>query len=802
VIFPFSQRPLLIPLCSFAGGIASAGAFGLSLPDYLLPLAILFAVVAAFIHPAPPFVVALNLVFLVAGNLAPQAALRGNPAEKALLELHAGEMLLVEGRVVRRPETRENGSRIQVRPNHVFSGNEKLSLSGDIMLRVEEGRADLSSGDLVRFSGRLRAPRNYGTPGEFDAERYFALKGIVATSFARSMESVILVRRGGDSLQRRFDSMAARIGAFIMERVPAGEGGILKALLVGDSSDIAKELRDAYSRTGVNHILSISGFHVGIIAIALFQAWFVISRIFPALLLYVNLRRVAPLMSLPLIFSYMYISGAEPATARSVLMLVFLVAGLMLEREFDHLNSLVLAAFALLLIDPGNLFDISFQLSFLALWGLIILTPLLVPLFRVAEGGMPYRLVRFFAASVAAVFVTLLPVAYYFHQATLTGLVSNFFIVPLLGYGAVVLGFASLPLIWLFPLGAGWLLAAAALLVKLSNRIIARLDELPLLPDPGVTGVDIALLIAGLLLMTLLAERSARLRVLAAVPLILVFIHQLPSPAAGGGVRLDFFSVGQGESTLLTFADGRRMLIDGGGALHDSGWDPGKSLLLPGLRRLGVERIDYLVLSHPHPDHLQGLAAVAENLPVGEFWETGVGSGDAYLGLRRVLESHGVKIRRLDSGRPPLMIPGGKVTVLFPDRGALAGSPADLNETSLVMRIDAGSFSALFTGDIGIETESALLREPAKLRADILKVPHHGSRHSVLPEFFRAVSPQVALIGAGYRNSFGLPSPAMLDALSATGAVICRTDLDGTVTVKAVNDSENLVISSVKRQFN
>jgi len=208
------------------------------------------------------------------------------------------------------------------------------------------------------------------------------------------------------------------------------------------------------------------------------------------------------------------------------------------------------------------------------------------------------------------------------------------------------------------------------------------------------------------------------------------------------------------------------------------------------------------VLSHPHPDHLQGLAAVAENLPVGEFWETGVGSGDAYLGLRRVLESHGVKIRRLDSGRPPLMIPGGKVTVLLPDRAGFAGSRGDLNETSLVMRIDAGSFSALFTGDIGIAAESALLREPAKLRADILKVPHHGSRHSVLPEFFRAVSPKVALIGAGYRNSFGLPSPAMLEALSATGAVICRTDLDGTVTVKAVNDSESLVISSVKRQFN
>jgi len=804
VIAAFSQRPLLLPLCSFAGGIVSAGVFGLSLPGYLFPVSLVLALAVVFLRSAPPFAIAMGLMFFVAGNLLPQPALRGDPAERALLERHAGEVLLVEGRVVRRPETRDNGSRVLIRPVHVFSGRTGLSLRGDIMLRVEEGRVDLLSGDLVRFSGRLRAPRNFGIPGEFDAERHFAMQGIVATSYAKNMDGVVLIRRGGDSLQRRFDAMADRIGTFIMASVPAVEGGILKALVVGDSSDIPGEVRDAYSRTGVNHILSISGFHVGIIALVLFQAWYALSRLFPPLLLHFNLRRLAPVLSLPLIFSYMFVSGASPATARSVLMLLCLMVGMVLEREFDHFNSLVLAAFVLLLANPANLFDISCQLSFLALWGLMVLTPLLVPLFRVEEGGAAYRLVRFFAASLAAVAVTLLPVAYYFQQSTLTGLLSNFFIVPLLGYGAVVLGFASLPLIWLFPAGAGWLLGCAALLVGLSNRIIAWLDRLPLLPDFNVTRIDLVLLLAAMLLLTILSGCRRKLGVLTGMPLMLISLHLVPIPSGEKVVRLDFLSVGQGESTLVTFADGSRMLIDGGGALHDNGWDPGRRLLIPCLRRMGVKRIDYLVLSHPHPDHLQGLRAVAETLPVGEFWETGVaGGGDDYHALKRVLAQRHVPVRRLDANTPPFRIPGAAITIFSPDPGMLAvTSPPDLNETSLVMRIDAGRFSALFTGDIGTATESLLLRHPANLRATVLKVPHHGSRHSALPEFFRAVSPQVALIGAGYRNGFGLPSAVVLDELSRTAGLICRTDLDGTVTVETSNDGENLVISSVKRHFN
>lgn len=751
-----------------------------------------------------PLAIASALLLFVAGNRILQPSLAGNPGEGQQLEQNAGRVLLVEGRVAGRPDNRDGGSRIIIWPEHVVADGVMLPLAGDILLRVAEGRTGLLSGDLVRFAGRLRAPRNYGIPGEFNAERYYALKGVAATSFVKSAGDILLIRCGKMSLQRRFDAMAAQAGTFIMASVPGAGGGILKALLIGDCNDIPGELKDAYSRTGVNHILSISGFHVGIIALALFQLWFAISRLFPSLLLRWNVRRFASTLSLPLVFAYLFISGAAPATSRSVLMLAFYMVGLVLEREFDHLNALVLAALLLLLFNPAYIYDVSFQLSFLALWGIMALAPLFVSLCGGPGRGRGSALIRFLAASLAAVAVTLLPVAYYFQQSTLTGLLSNFVIVPLLGYGAVVSGFIALPLIWLCPPVAKVLLSFSAQFVNISNWAIGQLDRLPLLPDFAPSELTIAIFLSGLLLLTLAPRREQKLWTLAVLPPLLVALQLLPLSRREPGVRIDFFSVGQGESTLLTFADGQRMLIDGGGALHDSGWDPGRRLLLPCLRRMGVKRIDYLVLSHPHPDHLQGLVAVAETLPVGEFWETGVpGEGDDYRALQRILAMRHVPVRAMSAALPALRVGGARITILSPvDARAAAADVSDVNDSSLVMRVEDGRFSALFTGDIGIATETLLLRTPENLRATVLKVPHHGSRYSALPEFFAAVSPKIALVGAGYHNGFGLPSRDAVDELAAIRCDLYRTDLDGTITVKSVSDGESLVISSVKRHFN
>jgi len=315
----FRIPPLLLPLCLFICGIAAAGSFGLFLPDYLLPAALLIPALPLFFRSRTYFIAAICLPLFVLGNVLIQPIVQEKPETRLSLEENSHKALMVEGIIVSRPAAREDGYRIVIRPEKIEAAatrDNKLKIDGLLLLRIGKGGDYFASGDRIRFQGKLKAPRNFGTAGEFDIERFYAFKGIAATSFVKSAADIITLSQGADlKFQRHFDRKAAEIGRFIMSRLPGTEGGILKALLIGDMADIPQQIKDQYSRTGVNHILSISGFHVGIIALALCQIWFVVSRIFPIVLLYCNFRRLALLVSLPLVIYYLFLSGAAPATA-------------------------------------------------------------------------------------------------------------------------------------------------------------------------------------------------------------------------------------------------------------------------------------------------------------------------------------------------------------------------------------------------------------------------------------------------------------------------------------------------------
>lgn len=756
--------------------------FDLIPPWWALAALLVTTLAGCFVRARFPFLLSLSLLFMVWGALSLRPYL--HPTDR-LEGFVSDTPVLIEGVVCRRSEGNPaGGGKVFLDVERVTGSGAAAATAGRLVVYVKQGRAEFATGDRILFASKIRKPRAYGIPGEVDQARRLAYQGVFATAFVMEAQDLLLLRAGA-GWRHDVDLLAADLGRFIMRCEPGPEGGVLKALLLGDKGDVPEELQDAYARGGVNHILSISGFHVGIVFLSLFHALYLAARCFESLALRLNLKQVLLSAALPVVVFYLFLSGEAAATVRSVLMIGAVVIALHLRREVDPVNSVMLAACAILFAAPHTLFEVSFQLSFIAIWGLVALAPPLAGPF--AKAG---RVARWFmllaAASAAAVLSTLVPVAYYFQRVSLVGLIANLIVVPVLGYGAVVAGFLSLALSFVAQPVAQGLLHLAAFLVRLSDQAIHFLAKAPALTAYAPERLDLFLSCLVLGAVTFLRSRVCRSVAVSALLLLLV-LRGIPAADAGDGtLKLFFLSVGQGDATLVQLPDGKWMMIDGGGNAADLSARVGPRLLMPALRHLGVRRIDYMVLSHEHPDHLQGLLHLAAHLEVGEFWESGVPSQDPeYRRLKWVLAARGVPSRVVTASQPALRVGGAVLEPLWP-----AGSvpppgsmppPGDANDTSLVFRLSHGMGAVLFTGDVGEKGERELVGRGAVQRCSLLKVAHHGSRYSSCDEFLRAAAPRAAVVSAGYGNSFHLPAPSTLTRMQKRGIRIYRTDLDGTV---------------------
>ncbi len=795
------EHPLFIPLSALVAGLVISDVSGISLPFSAVAAALCCLVLSCFVRGRLVVGISTFVFFLIWGLYA-LTPWKSPPASPYDVQQYAGHgPVIVEGIVLSRPVATAGGSSFVMGLEGVITGVTAVPARGNLMISVSSGDITVARGDRVRLATRIVQPRRLGLPGEFDYPRYLSFQGIAALGRVATMDEIVLMRAAAeDTILRRLDLAARRLGDFIRLAQPDVRiSSVLAALLIGDQKRIPEQLNDAYTRAGVNHILSISGFHVGIIAFFIVQLTLLLATRSESLALRFNLRRLVLLFSLPAMALYLFLTGAAPATARSVIMLAAFVLTLYAEREGDPVNALLLSALLLLAINPPSLFDVSFQLSFLALWGIVIAVPGTMERLGAIGRGWLRTLLQFVAASCAASFATSVPVLFYFNQASLNGILSNFLIVPLLGYGAVLTGFCALPFVAVFPAMAHLLLWPAGKLVALSNRLIALFAQLPLLSCHAVTRLDMLACLLFMVSLTFIRGRRLKTALCLFLPVTAIAAHLAAPPARDGRLHITMLSVGQGEALLIRTPDGGVILVDGGGYLHENGRDFGERTLGPALFKLGVERIDRMLLTHSHPDHLGGLPFVARTLPVGEFLETvRGGTGEQYEQLRAILNRSGVPVRRLSAG-DRLDLGGGVVlTVLSPGPPLRdIPSPADemgMNDESLVFRLAYGGFSMLFTGDAGFEAEKRILASRADLASVVLKVGHHGSRFSTSAAFLGRVAPRAALISAGSGNGFGLPAPATLALLEKLGIRTYRTDRDGTIEV--VSDGRDWNVST------
>jgi len=714
-----------------------------------------------------------------------------------------GRRVNIEGTLYRSPVMRQGGVRFYLKDLHLHTPKTTRSLSGRLMVTVRTAEKTYGYGDRIRFFCRVKKPANFSNPGGFDYVRYLSLKDIYATAFLRDDAGVVRTGRGyGNPLLVKTDVWRTRIRKQIDETVSDPAAAVLKALVLGDKGSIPREIRERFIRLGTAHLLAISGLHVGIVAFVAYLFFSLVFRINSSVLLRVNAFKGAVLLSAFPILFYCLIAGFQVPTVRAAIMILLYMTALLVNRRQDVMSTLFAAGLIILLLMPAAVFDISFLLSFTAVFFIVLLSPVFQEVFQGQEKdpffekekklrqGIGRWLGSSSAATAAAILGTAPLVIIFFHRFSFMGFLSNLFIVPVVGFAIIPPALLATLLFFCSPLTAG-------LLFKGTGRVLEGLldfihvwteicsaEMLAAVPTPAETLCYYGLL---LLLPVFVKRKKTVVFIITAAAVIAIFaaidVYRVERKMP---LRVTFLDVGSGDAALVEFPKGSVMLVDGGG-FRDNAFDVGAAVVAPVLLQKRIKKVDYVVLSHPHMDHMGGLAYILAKFKINELW-AGKASFAAPLFQPMVdaAKKRGAVCRVCSSETGPFVIDGVTISMLSPSEsgGFTTGSYEDINNNSLVMKLVFNRVSFLLTGDITADAEARLVERSANLSATVLKVPHHGADGSSSAEFVKKVSPKLAVISCRRSGRKNGPGQRVLQTYRHNGAEILRTDRNGAVEVR------------------
>ncbi len=748
------RRPLLLLAAPFALGclLADRHACGREVLA-LVALAALLLACASRVATAGAAGWALAFAALAAGTASAGGEVRELESESLRVRLREAAL---EGRVVRaigrvRGDAALRAGRLELALDleRIEGQGVDADAVGRIRLEVggESEKPRLLDGDRVAAWTTLRAAED-------------VTSGFAAWGYCKSARLVARLPGAGAALR----GFAARLRerareAFARAMEPGTERGLVLAMVLGDRSEVDDETAAAFRASGTYHVLALSGAQVALVA-ALVASGLRRLRASPWLEAGVTTLAVA---------AYAGFVGGDAPIARAALMASAVLLGRALELDVSAVNLLGLAALVLLALRPSAALDVGFQLSFGATLGILALTG---PLTR-GVPRLPLRLEIALAASIAAQCALAPLLAGQFHRLAPASVLLNIAAVPL-SSAVLLAGFAVLGA---SPFGLGRLAGGAAWLAARLLRLSGDLGPAAGWLDvrvPAPSPAALALWAVGLVLVVR-GQRGRGLLLLAASHAALALTPVVP--AADGRLHLEVVDVGQGDGLVLRSPGGRAIVVDAGGS-RDARFDPGERRMAPALWRAGVRRLDAILVSHAHPDHAGGVPFLARTFRPGFVLEGPSALPDPSW-------------RRLDaalraSGIPRLCVARGarfdwdgvRLAVLGPEPPARP--PGRIrNEDSVVLDVAFGEVHLLLAGDVTGEAEGAL-QPPESL---VVKVPHHGSRTSSSEGLVAATAARIALVSCGARNPFGHPSPEALARWQRRGALVMRTDRDGSLFV-------------------
>ncbi|CCQ89277.1 putative Metallo-beta-lactamase superfamily [Nitrospina gracilis 3/211] len=745
----------------------------------------------------------------------------------------------ITGVVIQPPQYYPDRVRVHLDLESLQYHDTPIGVTGSARITVYEAKADLREGDRIRVHQvRLKRPRNFKNPGRFDYEHYMQTEGLDVTGGVSKAERVERIdATESTTLSRWHEAMLHSVRALLDRNLDAQKGALLRGMVLGEKEFLSEEMQEAFRATGVAHLMAVSGLHIGFVAGATYfmihpVLWGLFSYYRPRWVYLGHTQKWAVAFCFLPVLMYLMLVGNKVSALRAGTMVILFMIAVLADRERSVLNALLVAAFGILLWSPGAFLTPGFQLSFGAVFAILYLHRMLMqvqgdavdrlgeppwyrrlPALQDEHGGAIASVLRFVYGtafvSAAAILGTFPALVYQFNRVSAIGFLLNLVLVPL----------ASV-------------LIPATLLIALLNAVLPTLADFLMSGVDGLLGVFVTLpmwaasfdfasfyvptppdfwLVLYISLTLGVPAYLYRYHLTAMTPEETPpqkFLTPQRSQAAGlaacalgvfvwwmwpqfprfqtDTLKITMLDVGQGESVFVEFPNRETLLIDGGGFYRDA-LDIGKAVVGRFLWHRGERGLDYLAATHSDHDHISGLLSLSKLVEVGHFLDRNPPIADAKIDqLRHTLQENGAKRHILVPGET---VEFGEVhlTALHPAGPFIqtVGLPLRRidNDLSWVLRLDFREFSLLLTGDITAEAEAHLVASAEPLEADVLKVPHHGSRYSSSPDFLKAVGAKDALISAGHVNPFGHPHDETLKRLAEQGTRVWRTDRHGAITL-------------------
>jgi competence protein ComEC len=752
-------------------------------------------------------------IFFLLGIFSIQLYLHPRHPPSHLSRFTGLDRISLEGIIDRPPERSRGRAQLLIRSQQIILSSRSIPVDGLLLVYLREENPLLRVGDRLRFRCRLHPPRGFHNPGGFSYERHLAFDRIYTIGFLSEEGAWVKL---GEGLKNPVSLLVERwrdhIRDFLNREANPPGSGIFKALVLGEQGDLPEEIKEYFILTGTAHLLAISGDQFGIVALLSFSLLIWLLKRSEFLLLSISVRKWAAALTIPCIVLYAFIAGGGISVIRAAIMVITFLFSILLDRERNLLHTLALAAFLILIFSPPSLFDVSFQLSFLAVLSILYLVPRFLQQFKQDEISLLLKtswrknIFKYIRLSLLVTGVAILGtaplVALHFNRFAPIGFITNLFIIPWVGFLIVPLSLAASIFSFFFLPFATLLIDINGFITVILLRVLAFFASLPLASFFVSTPTIFEIFLFYLLLFLAVHFRKGKKIRYLFIGLCIAFACDLAywsfKDTFQKDLKLTFIDVGHGDSIFIEFPKGKKMLIDGGG-LYEDRFDIGKNVIAPFLWKKKIRRIDTLVLTHPDPDHLKGLNFIASQFSIGQFWENGFETpSEPYLRLKEILRQKDIKTQSLSEENPSQIIDGVEVSVLNPPPWNVmrrkVQTPSDLNNSSLVLKLQFKDVSVLLAGDVEKEAEGWMLRKGYPLRADILKVPHHGSLSSSSLPFLDRARPTFAILSVGERNIARLPHPEVLKRYKQLGSRILRTDKHGAITL--VTDGESIEVKT------